>query len=88
MTLTPTMKLRGMKIKRVHIGKKVRVRTGAIIGQDMGVHKWTDNGEIFTVMGKVNETRYKLIADGYGDLKGNYGNGAIYVTKESLKGIS
>ena len=30
-------------------GKYARIRTGAIVGQDMGFGKWVDEGEVFRV---------------------------------------
>ena len=65
---------------------KVRIKDGAIVGQDMGYFIWKDNGEIFEAI-SFGISRAKLIADGYGiissDKKG-YGNGALYVNIKDL----
>ncbi|MCK4793088.1 MAG: hypothetical protein KAV87_55675 [Desulfobacteraceae bacterium] len=70
---------------------KAKIKKGAFVGQDFGVHKWPhhesfDVDQIFDVF-DFNAERVRLVADGFGILSaknGEYGNGALYVKKEDL----
>ena len=70
---------------------KIKIKSGAMIGQD---HKFfTAKGKICELVFDVEETiripadnarRFKAVANGYGDLKRNYGGGAVYVRVEDV----
>jgi hypothetical protein len=66
-------------------GRRARIRTGAIVGQDHRFAKWEDNGEIFDVY-KFLPHLLMLTADGYGNLdKPNcYGNGSLFVKPKDV----
>jgi hypothetical protein len=68
------------------VGRRVRIVDGAIIGQDHNFAKWSDKGEDFLVIEKLNvsdRSEFILQAPGYGDSE-NYGNGALYVLQKDL----
>lgn len=69
-------------------GKYARIRTGAIVGQDMGFGKWVDEGEVFRVSDTLDQQCRCLRAYGYGvigDPTGKaYGNGALFVKEADL----
>jgi hypothetical protein len=52
-------------------------------GQDFNTFCGVPTGIPFRVSRIVND-KVQLIADGYGDFKTNYGNGAIYVSLNNL----
>ena len=52
-------------------------------GQDMQYHKSIPDGIEFKIF-PFQKDRVKLVADGYGDLEGNYGNGAIFINTKDL----
>ena len=61
------------------VGRKVRIRTDAIVGQDFGWRSWKDAGEVFEVTSLVaGQTNVFCAAPGYGQ-KGDYGNGELCV---------
>lgn len=75
-------------VKRVTIGRKVRIRNGAIVGQDMGFQKWTYDDTVFTIDAKITQNKFKLVTIGYGsDCGDNYGNGALYVKREDMLSV-
>ena len=67
------------------VGRKVRIRTDAIVGQDFGWLTWTDAGEVFQVTTAVCHNRKGVfcVAPGYGE-PGNYGSGELFVKIEDL----
>ena len=62
---------------------KARIKEGAMVGQDMRQHSWGDVDIVFDVF-DFTEGRKKCIASGYGDIEGEYGNGALYVRIKDL----
>ena len=65
---------------------KVRIKEGAIVGQDMSCAEWEDDGTIFDVH-SFTEDKARLVACGYGvlgDSGKSYGNGALFVKKSDL----
>ena len=52
-------------------------------GQDMQYYKGVPSGIEFEIF-PFQSNRVKLIADGYGNLEGNYGNGAVYINTKDL----
>lgn len=75
-------------MQKITKGTKVKIKTGAIVGQDFSFYKWGKESIIFTIDSNSSKNRYKLVADGYGNLKGNYGNGAVYANKSDLIVVS
>lgn len=73
-------------VKRVFVGRKVRIKDGALVGIDFAFWGWENNGEVFTIADKLSNGRIKLVAPGYGE-KGNYGNGAVYAGKADLLSV-
>lgn len=59
------------------VGKKIRIRDGAIVGQDMGWISWKDCGEVFDIAAVLHD-KVKAVALGYGR-DPEYGNGALFV---------
>lgn len=66
-------------------GRRARIRTGAIVGQDHHFCEWQDDGEIFDVYEFLPHL-LDLKADGYGNLdKPNcYGNGSLFVEPKDV----
>lgn len=56
---------------------------GIMYGQDFAYYKGVPDGVTFDVFDVGNG--WRLVAPGYGDLSGGaYGNGALYISKESM----
>jgi hypothetical protein len=62
---------------RVLLGKRVRIKEGAVVGQDTRFYDWDKPDGVFTVK-QLIDNRIKLTAPGYGE-PDNYGNGCLYV---------
>jgi hypothetical protein len=69
---------------------KVKLKNGAIVGQDFSWFEWEEDGTIFDVH-KLNEDKAQLRAYGYGvigDKDGkSYGNGALYAKWSDIEVI-
>lgn len=70
-------------IKNVAIGRSVRIKTGALVGQDFHTVPWNDCGEEFIISEILNKDKVQLKAYGYGH-KNKYGNGAVYANPKDL----
>jgi hypothetical protein len=67
---------------RFKVGDRVRVREGAVYGQDFGFHRATPDMPEFEVRSISINDRAKLQAPGYGG--DPYGNGSIYANLRDL----
>jgi hypothetical protein len=58
-----------------------KIKPGGKVGQDHRFFSYPGDDTIFEVtkVRKAPDPLYKCVADGYGNLNGRYGDGAIYV---------
>jgi len=74
------------------IGDEITLKGKIECGHDFSFRliDFKDQGKKFVVENILTHEapnwRYKLTADGYGDLRGFYGSGSIYVYEKNLKG--
>ena len=70
---------------------KAKIRVGSNVTQDFHFFKWPKElaNTIFDISdlqnGVWNVGNYKCVAPGFGELNGNYGNGAVYTSIKNLE---
>ena len=75
-------------------GDKVKVKKGAVVGQDFNFFRWEDEDLVFSFDGYISKERVSLKRYGFGYLAGTdyqgphlhdaYGNGGIFVNEKDL----